>query len=99
MSMTSALISVESAAAMSFCMRLRLCEAHRFTYSARTIGVTPGSIWPALSPDTPRAAAACVVSADGDVLECSVAHPQAAARITEGNSRRIDLKRRGESET
>src|SRR5215813_13942733 len=37
MSRTSALISVSSAAAMSFAIRLRLCVAQRLTYSARTV--------------------------------------------------------------
>ena len=36
MSMTSALISVASAAAISLAIRFRLCAAKRFTYSART---------------------------------------------------------------
>ena len=37
MSMTNALISVESAVAISLAMRRRLCDAQRLTYSARTI--------------------------------------------------------------
>src|SRR4051794_32634042 len=37
-SMTKALISVESAIAMSLCMRLALWAAKRFTYRPRTIG-------------------------------------------------------------
>ena len=37
MSITNALISVESAIAISSCIRFGLCDAQRFTYSARTI--------------------------------------------------------------
>ncbi len=37
-SMTSALTSVESAIAISLCIRFALCAANRFTYNPRTIG-------------------------------------------------------------
>src|SRR5690348_10139142 len=87
--MTSALISVESAAAMSFAMRFLLCDAHRLTYRARrapdagvsalAAGGGVGATDPAASFETSLALSAC-----------SAAVEHAAANANERRSKRMN---------
>src|SRR6185437_11620642 len=80
MSITSALISVESASAMSCRMRRGLCDAQRFTYNARTIVVS--------SSDTGRAAAAGPACAES--VGQRAASPHAADTATNHKVFRMD---------
>ena len=71
MSMTSALISVVSAIAISFAIRFVLCAAQRFTYSARTTVGPVGCCARAGETggiDAQHASARCVVVMRGTVV-------------------------------